>query len=141
MYFRQIAALIKYAIPKEKQTGTSSVLPASCNSGFSFHIHKNQPFGIAKCRNQSDEVSVTGSARTGGRVYFLLEILSSFLCCVFFGQIHLIAVKFFIHPQLQFVLQIAFYIESVLLIEVRKFFVPLMLGNVEFVAQKWPDTA
>jgi len=48
MYFRQIAALIKNTIPKEKQAGTSSVLPASCNSGFSFHFHKNQPFGIAK---------------------------------------------------------------------------------------------
>jgi len=39
------------------------------------------------------------------------------------------------------VLQVAFYIESVLLIEVRQFFVPLMLGNVEFVAEEWPDTA
>ena len=141
MYFRQIAALIKCTIPKEKQAGTSSVLPASCNSGFSFHIHKNQPFGIAKCRNQSDNVSVMGSARTGGRVYFLLEIMSSFLCCAFLGHIHFIAIKFFIHPQLQFMLQIAFYIKSVLLIKIRKLFVPLMLGNIEFVAQEWPDTA
>jgi len=46
--FRQIAALIKSTIPKEKQAGTSSVLPASCNAGFSFHFHKNQPFEIAK---------------------------------------------------------------------------------------------
>ena len=38
-------------------------------------------------------------------------------------------------------LQVAFHIESVLLIKVRQFFVPLMLGNVEFVAQEWPDTA
>ena len=38
-------------------------------------------------------------------------------------------------------LQIAFHIESVLLIEVRQFLVPLMLGNVEFVAQEWPDSA
>ena len=38
-------------------------------------------------------------------------------------------------------LQVAFHIESVLLIKVRQFFVPLMLGNVEFVAEKWPDTA
>ena len=38
-------------------------------------------------------------------------------------------------------LQIAFYIESILLIEVRKLLVPLMLGNVEFVAEEWPDTA
>ena len=32
-------------------------------------------------------------------------------------------------------------IKSVLLIEVRQFFVPLMLGNVEFVAQEWSDSA
>ena len=38
-------------------------------------------------------------------------------------------------------LQVAFHIESVLLIKVRQFFVPLMLGNVEFVAQEWPDSA
>lgn len=38
-------------------------------------------------------------------------------------------------------LQVAFYIESVFLIEVRKLLVPLMLGNVEFVAQEWPDSA
>ena len=38
-------------------------------------------------------------------------------------------------------LQIAFHIESVLLIEVRQFFVPLMLRNVEFIAQEWSDTA
>ena len=38
-------------------------------------------------------------------------------------------------------LQVAFHIESVLLIKVRQFFVPLMLGDVEFVAQEWPDTA
>jgi len=42
--FRQIAALIKNTIPKEKQAGTSSVLPASCNSGFSFHFHKKSAF-------------------------------------------------------------------------------------------------
>ena len=81
-----------------------------------------------------------GSARTGGRMN-LLRIMTSFLCCAFFGHIHLVAIKFFIHPQPEFVLQVAFYIESVLLIKVRQFFVPLMLGNVEFVAQKWPDTA
>ena len=33
-------------------------------------------------------------------------------------------------------LQIAFYIESILLIKVRKLLVPLMLGNVEFIAQE-----
>lgn len=38
-------------------------------------------------------------------------------------------------------LQIAFYIESILLIKVRKLLVPLMLGNVEFVAQEWSDSA
>lgn len=38
-------------------------------------------------------------------------------------------------------LQVAFHIKSVLLIKVRQFFVPLMLGNVEFVAEEWPDTA
>ena len=81
-----------------------------------------------------------GSARTGGRMN-LLRIMTSFLCCAFFGHIHLVAIKFFIHSQPEFVLQVAFYIESVLLIEVRQFFVPLMLGNVEFVAEKWPDTA
>lgn len=81
-----------------------------------------------------------GSARTGGRVY-LLRIMTSFLCCAFFGHIHLVAVKFFIHPQPEFMLQIAFHIKSVLLIEVRQFFVPLMLGNVEFVAQEWSDSA
>ena len=81
-----------------------------------------------------------GSARTGGRMN-LLRIMTSFLCCAFFGHIHLVAIKFFIHPQPEFVLQVAFYIESVLLIEVRQFFVPLMLRNVEFVAQKWPDSA
>ena len=81
-----------------------------------------------------------GSARTGGRMN-LLRIMTSFLCCAFFGHIHLVAIKFFIHPQPEFVLQVAFYIESVLLIKVRQFFVPLMLRNVEFVAQKWPDSA
>ena len=81
-----------------------------------------------------------GSARTGGRVY-LLRIMTSFLCCTFFGHIHLVAIKFFIHPQPEFVLQVAFHIESVLLIKIRQFFVPLMLGNVEFVAQEWPDSA
>ena len=81
-----------------------------------------------------------GSARTGGRMN-LLRIMTSFLCCAFFGHIHLVAIKFFIHSQPEFVLQVAFYIESVLLIEVRQFFVPLMLGNVEFVAEEWPDTA
>ena len=81
-----------------------------------------------------------GSARTGGRMN-LLRIMTSFLCCAFFGHIHLVAIKFFIHPQPEFVLQIAFYIESVLLIEVRQFFVPLMLRNVEFVAQEWPNSA
>ena len=70
----------------------------SCNSGFSFHFHKNQPFGIAKCRNQSDKLPATGSARTGGRMN-LLRIMTSFLCCAFFGHIHLVAIKFFIHPQ------------------------------------------
>ena len=81
-----------------------------------------------------------GSARTGGRMN-LLRIMTSFLCCAFFGHIHLVAIKFFIHPQPEFVLQIAFYIESILLIKVRKLLVPLMLGNVEFVAQEWPDSA
>ena len=81
-----------------------------------------------------------GSARTGGRMN-LLRIMTSFLCCAFFGHIHLVAIKFFIHSQPEFVLQVAFYIESVLLIEVRQFFVSLMLGNVEFIAQEWPDTA
>ena len=81
-----------------------------------------------------------GSARTGGRMN-LLRIMTSFLCCAFFGHIHLVAIKFFIHPQPEFVLQVAFYIESVLLIKVRQFFVPLMLRNVELVAQKWPDSA
>ena len=42
--FRQIAVLIKNTIPKEKQAGTSSVLPASCNAGFSFHFHKKSAF-------------------------------------------------------------------------------------------------
>ena len=69
---------------------------------------------------------------------------SYFLCGCFFGcwgQIHFIAVKFFIHSQPEFMLQIAFHIKSVLLIEVRQFFVSLMLGNVEFVAQEWSDSA
>lgn len=34
----------KNTIPKEKQAGTSSVLPASCNAGFSFHFHKKSAF-------------------------------------------------------------------------------------------------
>ena len=38
-------------------------------------------------------------------------------------------------------LQVAFHIKSVLFIKVRKLLVPLMLGNVEFIAQEWPDTA
>ena len=46
--FSPDCSIDKNTIPKEKQAGTSSVLPASCNSGFSFHFHKNQPFGIAK---------------------------------------------------------------------------------------------
>ena len=74
----------------------------SCNSGFSFHFHKNQPFGIAKCRDQSGEFPATGSARTGGRAYLFRISTSYFLCGCFFGcwgQIHFIAVKFFIHPQ------------------------------------------
>ena len=37
--------------------------------------------------------------------------------------------------------QVAFHIESVLLIEVRKLLVPLMLCTVDFVAQEWPDSA
>ena len=36
-------------------------------------------------------------------------------------------------------LQVTFHIESVLLIEVRQFFVSLMLGNVEFIAQEYQD--
>ena len=85
-----------------------------------------------------------GSARTGGRAYLFRISTSYFLCGCFFGcwgQIHFIAIKFFIHPQPEFMLQIAFHIKSVLLIEVRQFFVSLMLGNVEFIAQEWPDTA
>ena len=31
-------------VAKEKQAGTSSVLPVSCNSGFSFHFHKKSAF-------------------------------------------------------------------------------------------------
>lgn len=97
--FSPDCSIDKNTIPKEKQAGTSSVLPASCNSGFSFHFHKKSAFwNRKKCRDQSYKLPATGSARTGGRAN-LLRIMTSFLCCAFFGHIHLVAIKFFIHPQ------------------------------------------
>ncbi|MCF7633119.1 hypothetical protein L3K78_09760, partial [Oscillospiraceae bacterium SCCA1] len=78
--FRQIAAMIKSTIPKEKQAGASSVLPAFCNSGFSFHFHKKSAFwNRKKCRDQSGEFPATGSARTGGRAYLFRISTSYFL--------------------------------------------------------------
>ena len=96
--FSPDCSIDKSTIPKEKQAGTSSVLPAPAILASPFIFIKNQPFGIAKCRDQSDKLPATGSARTGGRAN-LLRIMTSFLCCAFFGHIHLVAIKFFIHPQ------------------------------------------
>ena len=70
--FSPDCSIDKNTIPKEKQAGTSSVLPASCNSGFSFHFHKNQPFEIAKnveiSRTRLLSWGLPGQA--GGRIYF-----------------------------------------------------------------------
>ena len=81
-----------------------------------------------------------GSARTGGRVYLLLLICTSLSLCLF-GHIHFIKVKFFRGEQSQFVFQIAFYVKLVFLIEIRKFLVPLMFGNIKLIAQEWSDTS
>lgn len=81
-----------------------------------------------------------GSARTGGRVYLLLLICTSLSLCLF-GHIHFIKVKFFRGEQPQFVFQVAFYVELVFLVEIRKFLVPLMFGNIKLIAQEWSDTS
>lgn len=58
-----------------------------------------------------------------------------------FGHIHFIKVKFFRGEQPQFVFQVAFYVELVFLVEIRKFLVPLMFGNIKLIAQEWSDTS
>lgn len=83
---------------------------------------------------------LSGSARTGGRVYLLLLICTSLSLCLF-GHIHFIKVKFFRGEQSQFVFQIAFYVKLVFLIEIRKFLVPLMFGNIKLIAQERSDTS
>lgn len=85
-------------------------------------------------------ITCSGSARTGGRVYLLLLICTSLSLCLF-GHIHFIKVKFFRGEQPQFVFQVAFYVELVFLVEIRKFLVPLMFGNVKLIAQEWSDTS
>ena len=96
--FSPDCSIDKNTIPKEKQAGTSSVLPAPAILASPFIFIKISLLESQKCRDQSDKSPATGSARTGGRVY-LLRIMASFLCRAFFGHIHLVAIKFFIHPQ------------------------------------------
>lgn len=86
-------------------------------------------------------ITCSGSARTGGRVYRLLLIKASFLILVPVRSHHFIKVKFFRGEQPQFVFQVAFYVELVFLVEIRKFLVPLMFGNVKLIAQEWSDTS
>ena len=85
-------------------------------------------------------ITCPGSARTGGRVYRLLLICTSLSLCLF-SHIHFIKVKFFRGEQPQFVFQIAFYVKFVFLVEIRKFLVPLMFGNIKLITQEWSDTS